>query len=297
LSVTETTRPSTVPRVPTPAAPVSTRRRWIKRTLLWGIGAVAAGTTYSAIEASWITVERVTFSDPLIPTAWRGTKIVQLTDLHHGPVTGLPYIEKVVQQANALEPDIIFLTGDYPHRNPKYVAPCFEALSQLRAKQAIFSVPGNHDYYQHINNYRQAIARHQFTDLTNRHVQLTRDQQSLYIAGLDDYMWGRPNQTRAYDGIPREVCVLLLAHNPDIIQTINDQRIRLTCCGHTHGGQINLPLYGPPIKPFGYKSDYIAGMYDTPTAAKVYVSRGLGTILPPLRFNSPPEVTLITLDG
>jgi predicted MPP superfamily phosphohydrolase len=128
-------------------------------------------------------------------------------------------------------------------------------------------------------------------------VQLTRDQQSLYFAGLDDYMWGRPNQTRAYDGLPRDACVLMLAHNPDIIQTISDPRIRLTCCGHTHGGQINLPLYGPPIKPFGYKSDYIAGMYDTPTAAKVYVSRGLGTILPPLRFNSPPEVTLITLEG
>lgn len=285
--------PTPTPSTPSPAK--STRRSWLKRTFLYGTAAIAAGVGYSAIEAGWLTIKNQRVAIPGLPTEWRGARIAQLTDLHHGPFTGLEFISKAIRLANEQKPDLILLTGDYSHRDGKYVLPCIRELGELRAPLGVFTIPGNHEYYKGIHTYYSALRLTDIRDLTNQATILHRDGAPLGLAGIDDYMCSRPNLAQAMSSLPADLPTLLLCHNADAILEQNDPRVKLTLSGHTHGGQINIPFYGPPILPGQYRAPYIAGLYDTPTA-QIYVSRGIGTIMPPLRFNVPPELTILELD-
>ncbi|MGC4002430.1 MAG: metallophosphoesterase [Pirellulales bacterium] len=270
------------------------RRSFLRRTAK-AIGAtMAVGLAYCGYEAARFGVERRTIAVAGLPEGWRA-KIALLTDIHHGVFTGLEYIAEAVRAANAFDPDVVVLGGDYSLRGGKYVAPCFAELSALCAKLGVLCIPGNHEYYDRIANYREATAGSDFTELTNRHTILRRGGDPLAWAGVDDYLIGSPDPRRALQGVASETPAILLAHNPDQALTCDDPRVRLQLSGHTHGGQIALPWYGPPILPAGFVSGYVQGLYDVGPTSKIYVSRGLGTITPPLRFNCPPELTLIEL--
>jgi predicted MPP superfamily phosphohydrolase len=95
--------------------------------------------------------------------------------------------------------------------------------------------------------------------------------------------------------VKSDLPTILLSHNADAILNLDDHRVKLILSGHTHGGQVSVPFYGPPFLPANYQAPYVAGLYSTPTA-QIYVSRGIGTIVPPLRFNAPPELTILELD-
>lgn len=273
----------------------TTRRGWLKRAFWYGTAAVAAGVGYSAIEAGWLTITKQRVALPGLPPEWRGLRIVQLTDVHHGPFTGLEYITHAVQLANEQQPDLILLTGDYSHRDRKYILPCIRELGDLRAPLGVFTIPGNHEYYKGIHLYHEALRLTDIRDLTNKSVILRRGGAELALAGIDDHMCGQPNIAQAMSRVPSELPALLLSHNADAILDLSDPRIKLILSGHTHGGQISIPFYGAPYLPGQYQAPYIAGLYKTPTA-QIYVSRGIGTITPPLRFNAPPELTILELD-
>jgi uncharacterized protein len=274
----------------------TTRRGWLKRTLLYGTAALAAGVGYAALEAGWLTVTNQRVALPGLPPEFRGLRIAQLTDVHHGPFTGLEYIIQAVQLANQQQPDLILLTGDYSHRERKYVLPCIRELGELRAPLGVFTVPGNHEYYKGIDTYHDALRLTDIRDLTNQSVILRRKGAELGLAGIDDHMMGQPDIARALSNVKRDLPTILLSHNADAILNLDDARVKLILSGHTHGGQISIPLYGPPFLPGHYQAPYYAGLYNTPTA-QIYVSRGLGTITPPLRFNAPPELTILELDA
>ncbi len=273
----------------------TTRRGLLKRAFWYGTAAAAAGVGYSAIEAGWLTLKQVRVAIPGLPPEWRGARIAQLTDIHHGPFTGLDYIANAVKLTNEQQPDVVLLTGDFSHRHPKYVLPCFRKLAELQAPLGVFTIPGNHEYYEGIAHYYDGVDYAEFRDLTNRSTILRRNGAPLGLAGIDDYLVGQPNLDRAMSPLPVELPTLLLCHNADGILEQNDSRVKLILSGHTHGGQVNFPFYGPPYLG-GYRAPYIAGLYQTPRAAQIYVSRGIGTITPPLRFNAPPELTILELD-
>ncbi len=282
-----------------------TRRQFLGRlaagTLLGGAG----GTMYALHAAKDCRVERLTVALRNLPAAFEGTTVAFVTDTHHGPGVSLAYLAEVVAMTNALQPDLVALGGDYVQRSrfhrfqPRgshrhYIEPGVAVLAGLRAPMGRFAVLGNHDRKESAMLTRRALAEHGLTELTNTGVWLERGGARLRLCGVDDWATGRPDLRRALgDATPADAC-LLLSHNPDFVEKIRDPRVDLVLSGHTHGGQVVLPLIGAPVTASRYGQKYVHGLVQGPSA-RVYVSRGVGTIGPPVRFGCPPEVTLLTL--
>ncbi len=274
--------------------PKMTRRRFLKLLGIGGAATAVVGTGYSAVEACWINDTFETVTIPRLPSAFKGLRVAFLTDIHHGPFTWLSYVKAIVARTNALKPDVIVLGGDYIHTDAKYIAPVFETLGSLSAPLGVYGVLGNHDHYHGAAECSAAMSAAGLVELTNSGVWLKKAGQRFRIAGLGDYWEDIQDLDAALDDCRSEETCLLLSHNPDPIEDITDGRVGLMLSGHTHGGQVVLPLVGPPYIPSQYGRKYMRGFVATPTS-QVFVSRGLGTITPPLRFSCRPEINLLTL--
>lgn len=158
----------------------------------------------------------------------------------------------------------------------------------------MFAVPGNHDMLDGGRAYRELIAPTPVTDLTNRNTPITRGGAKLWLAGVDDYWWGKPDIAAALDGVPLGAATILLCHNPDFLELTPDARVGIAVCGHTHGGQVQLPGLGYCFNPSRYGDKYRYGLVESP-AHPAYVTSGLGEAGAPLRFGVPPEIALLTL--
>jgi predicted MPP superfamily phosphohydrolase len=277
-----------------------TRRRLLVRAAQAGAvlsGAAGVGVGYGFWEAAHVRVARRTVPVPNLPPAFDGATVAVLADLHHGPFVGLPFVRRVVELANGLNPDLVALVGDYAHRGKDCLAqlgPCLEALSGLRAPLGAFAVPGNHDMHDAGRLYHKLVADTPLADLTNRNRPVERDGQRLWLAGVDDLWWGKPDVKRALAGVPAGEAVVLLCHNPDFAESAPNSRVGLMLSGHTHGGQVYVPEVGRLWVPSRYGDKYRAGLVEGP-ASRVFVSRGLGEAGVPVRVGSPPEVNLLTL--
>lgn len=272
------------------------RRTFLKAAIAAAVPVPVAAASYGLVEASWVRVERPTLPLPRLPREFDGLRVAFLTDIHHGPFVGLDFITTVVRTTLALEPDLILLGGDYSSREPKYIAPCFEVLSGLRAPLGVYGVLGNHDYWHGLDETRAGMAAAGITELTNSGVWLTRGASRLRLAGVDDLWRGKPDVGVALGDASAADACLLLSHNPDVAETLRDARVGLMLSGHTHGGQVVVPGYGAPIVPSRYGQKYLKGLVEAPFT-RVYVSRGLGSVSPPMRFGSRPELTLATLSA
>jgi uncharacterized protein len=277
------------------------RRRFLKRwgQRAFGVG-VVGGLIYPFLEAKWCRITRQTIALPNLPRAFRGTTIALLTDIHHGPFVPVAYIQHVVAMTNALKPDIIALVGDYVHRHESYISPGINELSKLRARLGRYAVRGNHDNrnYHGSSDFRPlsqaALAEAQIPDLNNDGRWLERKGTRLRICGVGDLWTDRQDLHAALADADEQDAVLLLSHNPDFAETIADQRVGLMLSGHTHGGQVRIPGFGAPIVPSRYGQKYVQGFVQGPHC-QVFISCGVGTINPPVRFLCRPEVVLITL--
>jgi hypothetical protein len=269
---------------------------------LWAGGTLAAGGAagigYGWWEAGALRVQRATVPVRHLPTEWVGTTVAVLGDLHYGPLISLDYIRRAVALANSLQPDLVALVGDFCHRGTKTdveLPPCLEVLQTLHAPLGVYAVPGNHDMQARGQVYRELIAASTLTDVTNRHVRVERQGAPLFLAGVDDLWWGRPDVRAALRGVPDRAAVLLLCHNPDYLEDDPDARVSLALSGHTHGGQIVLPGYGCNWVPSKYGNKYRHGLVQAP-ASPVFITCGVGTASIPLRVGVPPEVNLLTLE-
>ncbi len=280
-----------------------TRRQFLRRLTATALLSGAGGGVYGLHEAKVCQVERLSIALRHLPAAFDGTTVAFVTDTHYGPGVPLSYLERVVAMTNALHPDIVALGGDYVQRSrylqPRgghrhYIAPGVAVLAGLRAPLGRFAVLGNHDRKESAMLTRRALADNALVDLTNTGVWLERGGSRLRLCGVDDYATGRPNLRYALGDTRLDDACLLLSHNPDFVERIRDPRVDLVLSGHTHGGQIVLPLVGAPVTASRYGQKYVRGLVQGPTA-RVYVSRGVGTIGPPIRFGAPPEVTFLTL--
>lgn len=277
--------------------PFPSRRRFLRRSVQAALGLTGATAAYGVWEASRITVRRAVVPLPNLPEAFAGKTIAVLADLHHGPYVGISFIREAVRLANSLRPDAFALVGDFAHSGrdaAHQIPPCLEALSRLEAPLGVFAVPGNHDLHNSGRVYQEVVASTPITDLTNRSARLSAEGESLWLAGVDDLWCGKPDLRQALGGVPEGAAVVLLSHNPDFAEETPDVRVGLVLSGHTHGGQVYLPVLGSPWLPSRYGDKYRRGLVRGP-ASRVFVSRGLGEAGVPVRLNSPPEINLLTL--
>jgi uncharacterized protein len=228
-----------------------------------------------------------------LPEAFSGLRVVQISDIHHGLFLPQKRLAEAVQQTNRLRADIIVLTGDFVTYSRANVEPAAEILGRLRARYGVFAVLGNHDFRVGADAVTSALRRRRIEVLRNQHIAMQFGGASLYVAGVDDYGYGA-DVRRAVRGIPRDAAIVLLAHNPRIISLASRQGVSLVLAGHTHGGQVNLPLLGTVYGRSPERLRYKIG-WDCLGTTQIYVSRGIGTIVLPWRLRCPAEITHLEL--
>ncbi len=270
------------------------RRKFLKRAGLAALGATAVGGVYPFLEAKWCRLVRLTIAVPNLAPPFRGATVALLADVHHGPYVPLAYIRHVVGMTNALEPDLVLLAGDYTDHSPADIGPGIAELGKLQARIGRFAVRGNHDNHASAILSRAALAEARLPDLNNTGIWLERRGARLRIGGVGDVWTDEQDLGAALGDATLDDAVLLLSHNPDFVESIRDRRVGLVLSGHTHGGQVIVPGVGAPIVPSRYGQKYVYGLVQGPTA-RVFVTRGVGTVSPPVRFLCRPEIVLITL--
>jgi len=271
--------------------------RWLGRWRRGGIEHYTAGAKTQA-SSGLRSGERFSVNDERIwldalPGAFQGLRVVQISDVHHGLFLPKEWLSEAVRQANRLNPDIIALTGDFVTYSRRNIGPAAELLGRLRARYGVFAVLGNHDFRVDADAVTQALRRQRIDVLRNRHVTLWFGGESIYLAGVDDYGYGA-DLRRAMRGVPREAASILMAHNPRVIHLASRQGVSLVLSGHTHGGQVNLPLLGTVYGRSPERLRYKIG-WDRMGATQIYVSRGIGTIVLPWRLRCPAEITHLEL--
>jgi len=270
------------------------RRKFLKRTLWAGLGVGVAAAGYPVVETRRLRITRRTVDVPRLPEPFSGMTVAILADIHHGPLVGLGFVRRIVRETNGLAPDVIALVGDYVYRGRRYIEPCGAELARLRARLGVCSVLGNHDHWDGAAEVRSALADANIRRLDNDGVWLEKDGARLRVCGVGDLWEDEQDLDAALGDCRDDETALLLCHNPDYVEGLRDRRVGLVLCGHTHGGQVSIPFVGPPIVPSRYGKKYAAGLVRTPHT-QVYVSRGLGTISVPVRFNCRPEIVFLTL--
>jgi predicted MPP superfamily phosphohydrolase len=239
-----------------------------------------------------LTIEHQPIYLPRLPLPFDGFRIVQLSDIHHSPFTSIKQIERAVETANSLQPDMIALTGDYVSKERRYAAPCAELLGTLRARHGVFAVLGNHDHWTDAALITDLFRAEGITVLVNQGMHFEKDDAAFWLAGVDDTMVGLEDLSLALAGSSEDEMKLLLAHNPVILRKAARAGVDLVLSGHTHGGQVNLRSERSDADRARRRPRKgLASLGET----QIYITRGLGTVVLPVRIGCPPEVSLLEL--
>ncbi len=274
--------------------------RELELTRRWALG--AAGLAGAALLASlWlgrrVLVKRVNVPLARLPLALQGLKIVQLSDVHIGPTLGKRFLDTVVDKVNALDPDVVAITGDLVDGSVARLASSVAPLARLRARYGVFFVTGNHEYYSGADAWCAHLKGLGVRVLRNERVSIGDGGQSLDLAGIDDYSAHHfggghgADLERALTGRDPARELVLLAHQPRAVVEAERSGVGLQLSGHTHGGQ---------IWPFNYlvrlQQPVTSGLVHFGRSL-IYVSNGTGYWGPPMRLGSPAEITELVLEA
>ena len=284
-------------------SPEVTRRQFVLRSGLALASAIGAGLAFEGFvrEPQYPVAERIQVLLERLPEAFDGYRIAQITDIHFGPYMTQPELERSLRIAQAFQPDLIALTGDFVShpwgkRNGKagarFAEPCADVFARSTGVP-IIAVLGNHDHWNDADLVAGALTERRIRVLRNQSQVIERGNQKLWIAGVDDPLEEKADLAKTMTGIPRSDAALLLAHEPDFADYSARFPVDLQLSGHSHGGQVRIPGVGPVILP-AMARKYHTGL-NRVGSLQVYTSRGVGVINPPVRLNCPPEVSLITL--
>lgn len=230
-----------------------------------------------------------------------GIRIAVLTDLHVGsPHNGIEKLKSIVQKTNAAKPDLILIAGDFVIKSVvggTFISPTefTGVLKELRAELGVYSVLGNHDHWHDAKEVTDALEAAGLPVLTNKVQKLKFRNKEFWLAGIDDFWAGKPDIAGTLAQIRDDLPLLLLTHNPDLFVEV-PKRVTLTIAGHTHGGQVYLPLIGRPIVPSQYGQRFAVGHIEE-EGRHLFVSQGTGVSILPVRFLVPPEVSIVELNG
>jgi hypothetical protein len=282
------------------------RRRFLERT------AVALSATPFAACAYGMLYERTAVETVhqriklrRLPRAFDGFRIAQLSDLHIGPFTTSEEIRKCVAIANQMKPDMVALTGDFVTWDATTQAAAVAALRGLKAPFGIFGSLGNHELWCGIqNSITRLFAAEGVKILRQERAAIESGGERLNLIGVD-YQTHTRFGPRGEGIVPQylegvaplvlpDTTNILLSHNPNTFDRAAELGIDLSLAGHTHGGQVTLEFISPQLSPSRLITSYVRGWFQK-GASQLYVNRGIGTIFVPIRFDSPPEITLFEL--
>lgn len=279
------------------------RRAFLRKVAGAGLGVAAVGTGYGASEAYRDPeTTRLNLTFPDLPPGLDGLKLVQLSDLHIGPMLGPKTVARWRTLAEREAPDILVVTGDFVDSLPSEIAPFIESFGDFPAPFGRFAILGNHDYFTDPRPMWKDLEAAGFHCIENKNIIVERNGALLAMVGISDPMAsnGRfrgihfgegPRPDLAIQGIPDSAWRLCLSHRPSDWDLAVGTGAKLTLSGHTHGGQINII---PGVSSARMMGPYTRGLFDE-NGFKLYVSRGLGVVGIPMRLGSPPEIVVITL--
>ncbi len=230
-------------------------------------------------------------------------KIVFLSDFHVGSHSRDPErLKVIVSEASALQPDLVLLGGDFLNMMPRFggrvppetVSGCLDPLKA--APLGVWAVLGNHDWQYDGDAVIAALSERNIPVLHNRSVQLKHLDAAFHLAGVDDYATGRGRLRETVAEIPKHEPLIILTHDPAAFADL-ENRSALVLAGHTHGGQVQLPFFGPVVNasvaPLAHTYGHIAGDFDS----QMIVSSGLGTSGLPIRLGTWPEIVEVILEN
>ncbi|MCH7618809.1 MAG: metallophosphoesterase [Candidatus Marinimicrobia bacterium] len=274
------------------------RRKFLQSGSLVSLGIAAAPVTtfgYGAIAAK-LTPElnEVNIDIHGLPDALQGLKIAQVSDLHTNQFIGESEVERVTGLVMRENPDIIIITGDFVSNSQKYIPICTSGLRGLSAPGGVFGCLGNHDYYTGAAEVRNQMESIGVNILVNSSAVVEVKGEKITIAGIDDLWVGKPDLDSTLRDADKELPLILMSHNPDIFPLSAKYDVDLTLSGHTHGGQVGLKFLGNNYSFVHLVTPFVSGEFKI-GSSKLYVNRGIGTVGPPIRLNSTPEITLFSL--
>jgi hypothetical protein len=218
-----------------------------------------------------------------------------VADTHIGPVIRPSDVDRALAILLSADPDVLLFGGDYVCESPRHIPDAAEVLGGYAnaTRLGAVAVLGNHDYSNDASRITTQFERRGIQVLRNDAVRIEERSGGLWIAGIDDALLGSPDPGRAFAGLPADAQSIALWHEPDWAEQVAPHGPVIQLSGHSHGGQVRLPVLGTIAAPYGGSRhvaglEYVAGM-------PIYTSRGVGVFRPPVRFRCPPEVTLITL--
>jgi predicted MPP superfamily phosphohydrolase len=270
-----------------------TRRTMLKMLTLSSLGALI-GSYPVLIERFMLEVNHYRIPLPNLPKAFDGLRIVQLTDTHIGHLNPAWFLQSAIDIANHLPADIIVFTGDAveTHAPDDKFDIIWQMLGTLQAPMGVYSIFGNHDHWANLDKSIYYAGKNTIV-LRHQAVRLERDGQYLWLGGLGD-LWNDDLGAEAcFANSNTNDCRIALAHNPDTADEHIQIPIDLYICGHSHGGQVNVPGLRELALPIN-NLNYLHGLAQSKNS-QVFTSRGIGCSGFPIRFNAPPEIAMLEL--
>jgi len=266
---------------------------------LLALGGVSYGYL---VEPGWVVVENVSLKLSRLSNAFSGIRIAQISDIHMGGWMTSERFQYVVDKLVEEKPDLLLLTGDYllghgfGQDEERSLQELTDILVPLAKAIPSFGILGNHDYWTNVKAVSEMLQASGITELTNSFHTISSGSEKLHICGVDDIWEGRVHLKALQTQLPHDGAAILLAHEPDFADKSSvTGRFDLQVSGHSHGGQVVVPFYGPPVLPFlGQK--YPSGLYKVGDMFQ-YTNRGVGMARLPIRINCPPEITIFTLES
>jgi uncharacterized protein len=277
-----------------------TRRRFFGLAAAAGVAAIAADSTL--FEPNRPRVVRREVPLRRWPERLDGFKIALLSDFHYDHLFSVHPIQAAIGKVNELHPDLIVLVGDFvslplidgDDRNAASAAePCASLLRQMHAPGGSWAVIGNHDYFTDPRHVTAALQAEGIRVLANQSAAVEASGGRFWLAGVNDVLSRTADLDQTLHSVPVGEATILLAHEPDYADYVSRFPVDLQLSGHSHGGQVRVPFVGPLYLP-DLARKYVWGLYRV-GALSLYTNPGLGTVGLPVRWNCPPEITLLTL--
>ena len=239
------------------------------------------------------------------PARLEGFTIALLSDFHYDPYFSEHPLHAAIGMVSGLHPDLIVLTGDFvsvptfrvSHKADQRAAfaaePCARLLRQMQAPHGLWGVLGNHDYYTDPDTVTSALRSQGIQVLGNQSAPIEANGGRFWLSGVNDILSERADLDLTLQQVPGDEATVLLVHEPDYADQVAGRAVDLQLSGHSHGGQVRIPLVGPLYLPEMARK-YVWGLYRI-GGLTLYTNPGLGTLGVPVRWNCPPEITLLTL--